>query len=281
MQQSPLKGITMTRRSTPTGLSLAIRKTMTSFSSGTNLIEKKTPSEFTIKIANTLEEREGVFKLAYQVYLEKGYIKENKDEWMVQNYDSVKETTILIVQDKLKNIVGSVTLVFDGTSKLPAEKIYDEELTVLRKQKERIAEISRLVIDPHYRNSKEILVLLFNYSYIYSYFVQNYTCFAIEVNPRHIAYYQMLLHFRTIGTEKPCPSVQSAPAILMYIPLKHGQDEVLRLSKNTVPEKNDRSLYHYFAKPEQQSLVAYYLQNQVKPISSEEKIYFGLTKSGA
>ena len=29
----------------------------------------------------------------------------------------------------------------------------------------------------------------------------------------------------------------------------------------------------------QQSLVAYYLQNQAKPISAEEKVYFGFTES--
>ena len=270
----------MVQKQSISGVSLAIRKTMASYLDKSPLIEKTKPSEFTIKIANTLEERQAVFHLGYQVYLEKGYIKENSNEWMIQNYDSNSETTILMVLDKQKNIVGSVTLVFDGSSRLPAEKIYGEELRALRKQNEKIVEISRLVIDPQYRNSKEILVLLFNSLYIYSYFVKNYTCLAIEVNPRHTAYYQALLNFRTIGAEKPCPTVQSAPAILMYVPLKHAQDEVLRISKNTEPEKNNRSLYKYFIKPEQQSLVAYYLEKQAKPMTADEKIYFGFSESG-
>jgi hypothetical protein len=121
--------------------------------------------------------------------------------------------------------------------------------------------------------------LLFNYLYIYSYFVKGYSCLAIEVNPRHTAYYQSLLHFRTIGSEKPCPTVQSAPAILMYVPLKHGQEEVLRISKNTVPAKHDRSLYNFFIKPEQQPLVAYYLEKQATPITQEEKLYFGFSET--
>lgn len=269
----------MKNRQSASGLSIAIRDTMVSYHDKTPLVEKPKPSEFSIKIANTLEEREAVFRLGYQVYLEKGYIKENPSEWMVQSYDSNSETAILIVQDTQKNIVGSVTLVFDGSSRLPAEKIYSDELKILRNQKEKVAEISRLVIDPQYRNSKEILVLLFNYLYIYSYYVKGYSCLAIEVNPRHTAYYQALLHFRPMGTEKPCPTVQSAPAILMYVPLKHGQEEVLRLSKITEPEKNNRSLYNYFVKPEQESLVAYYLAKQATPISQEEKLYFGFSET--
>lgn len=270
----------MVQKKSISGVSLAIRNTLTSYYNEKPLIEKPKPSEFTIKIANTLEEREAVFHLGYQVYLEKGYIKENSNEWMLQNYDFNKDTTILIVQDQQKNIVGSVTLVFDGSTPLPAEKIYSEELETLRGQNEKIVEISRLVIDPQYRNSKEILVLLFNYLYIYSFFVQKYTCLAIEVNPRHTAYYQALLNFRAIGTEKPCPTVQSAPAILMFLPLRFGNDEVLRLSQNSESEKNNRSLYKYFVKPDQQKLVAYYLEKQAKPMTADEKLYFGFTESG-
>ena len=58
------------------GVSIAIRKTMSSFKNDSPLIEKKTPAEFSIKLANTLEERAAVFRLGYQVYLTKGYLKE-------------------------------------------------------------------------------------------------------------------------------------------------------------------------------------------------------------
>lgn len=270
----------MKNRNSSSGLSVAIQSALyvnqKELASGT----KKTPSEFTIKVANTLEERESVYKLAYQVYLSKGYIKENANEWLVQSYDQNRETVILMVQDRLKNIVGSVTMVFDGSSRLPAEKIYSDELKILRKQNEKIVEISRLVISPEFRNLKEVLVLLFNYLFIYSYMVKKYTCLIIEVNPRHTAYYQELLHFRAIGDLKPCPNVQSAPAILMYVPLIHGINEAEKISQLKQNEKTDRSLYHYFFKPSQHDLVAHYLKNQVRAISYEEKQYFGFSESG-
>lgn len=270
----------MNRRSSTTGLSLAINKTMASFSSGTSIIEKISPAEFTIKVANTLEERESVFQLAYQVYLKKGYITENSYERLVQAYDANPETIILIVQDKNKNIAGSLTLVFNKNSRLPAEKIYGIEIAELKNKDERLVEISRLIIDDHYRNSKEVLLLLMNYLAIYSYHVKNYSSLIVQVNPRHKNYYKSLLNFDEIGSEKACPSVQNAPAVLLHLPLSRYHAEVLRCANLTEQNKKERSLYPHFLKPEQEKLVAHYLKNQVRPITSEEKNYFGFTESG-
>ena len=269
-----------TRRETSSGLSTAIRTTMASSRNGNPLIEKNLPSAFSIKVANTLEEREAVFNLGYKVYLEKGFTNENANERLIQSYDANSETVILIVQDQNKNLAGSVTLVFDGNSKLPAEKIYGDEIGTLKSSGNKMVELSRLVISPEYRHSKEILVLLFNYLAIYSYHVKKYTHLVVEVNPRHKNYYNMLLCFEEIGGEKPCPSVQNAPANLLILPLIKYRAEVVRCSKLTEQDKKERSLYPYFIKSEQESLVAHYLKNQVKPMTSEEKLYFGFSESG-
>jgi hypothetical protein len=262
------------------GMSSAIQATLNASREGSLLIEKKEKQEFTIKLANSLEEREAVFRLAYQVYLKKGFVKENNNGWLVRDFDFDDETAILVVKDKNKKIVGTVTLVFDGYSKLPAQKLYGEELSSLRNAREKIVEISRLAIDPQYRNSKEILVLLINYLFIYANLVQNYSCLAIEVNPRHKNYYKELLCFEEIGGEKPCPSVENAPAHLLYLPLQKYISELNRCQNLNDQNKKERSLYKHFLKIEQENLVAHYLKNQMKLMSLDEKQYFGLTESG-
>ena len=263
------------------GVSIAIKNTMASYLSGAALLEKANSSEFTIKIANTLEEREAVYNLGYKVYLEKGFVNENSSEWLIQNYDANNETVILIVQDKFKNIAGSVTLVFDGNSRLPAEKIYPDELKALRESGNKMVELSRLVINPSYRNSKEILVLLFNYLAIYIYHVKSYNSITIQVNPRHKNYYKLLLGFTEVGVEKPCPHVQNAPAVLLFLSTTLYRSELRRCAKAKNTDKKDRSLYPFFIKAEQENLVAYYLAKQIKPMSAEEKLYFGLAHSGS
>jgi hypothetical protein len=270
----------MENRQTSSGVSLAITNTMTSYENHKPLIENASKSEFTIKIANTLEEREAVFQLGYQIYLEKGYIKENTNQWLIQNYDFDSETAILIVQDRNKKIAGSVTIVFDGHSKLPATSIYGEEIHTLRKSGCRMAELSRLVISPEFRNSKEILVLLFNYLAIYIHHVKKYNSFVVQVNPRHKNYYKTLLNFEEIGQEKPCPHVQSAPAVLLYLATSNYQLELIRCKSNKDQPNKERSLYPHFLTIEQEKLVTYYLEKQIKPMSNLEKQYFGYMESG-
>ena len=252
---------------------------MTSFKNGESLVETPKPTEFTIKVATTLEEREAVFKLGYQIYLEKGFTGENAQEWLVRNYDACPETVILIVQDKEKNIAGSVTLVFDGDCKLPAEKMYREEILTLKSKGSKMVEISRLIINPGYRNSKEILLLLFNYLAIYSYHVKKYTCLAVQVNPRHTSYYKALLGFNEIGSEKVSPHLKNAPAVLLHLPLSFYQSDVKRVAGTYNQNKKERSLYPHFLRADQENLVAHYLRNQVKAITTEQKIYFGFTDS--
>lgn len=275
-----LKGTIMFDRKNKSGVSIAMKQTMALYDKGQPLLAKEDKADFTIKIANTLEEREAVFRLGYQVYLEKGYIKENYNEWLVQNYDSCEETIIFIVQDQFKNIAGSVTLLFDKNSKLPVEKIYAEELKELKKVSPKVAELSRLVVSPEYRNSKSILVLLFNYLAIYLHSVKEYDGLVVQVNPRHKTYYKSLLTFDEIGCEKPCPQVQNAPAVLLYLSTKKYQSEMNRCKAEVGSHKKERSLYPYFLNPEQEKLVAYYLVKQSKPISAEEKLYFGISQSG-
>lgn len=260
-------------------VSVAINKTMNSLQNGNLISNALKPNEFIIKIANTLEEREAVFKLGYSVYLEKGFIRKNPFEWHILNYDFDEDTVILLVQDLKKNIVGSLTLIFDNSSRLPAEKNYNDELKILRSNGTKMAELSRLVINPEYRNSNEILILLFNYAAIYIHKVKKYNCLSIQVNPRHKNYYKSLFNFEELGSIKPCPQVQNAPAVLLYITEQKYLYEINHRSGNNNSTKKDRSLYSFFIKPEQESLVAYYLAKQKKSMTIEEKLYFGFTGS--
>jgi hypothetical protein len=264
----------MKRTSRPSSVSLALKQTTSSLQID-EAIKGKSPSGYTVKLANTLEERIAAYALAYRVYLDKGYVKENANEWLVKKYDANADTATLIVKDSNKKVIASVTMIFDGPNSIPAASLYRNEIKTLRSYQEKIVEISRLVIDPDHRNAKEILAILFNYVYIFSYVVKKYSCLIIEVNPRHKEFYRSILRFDEIGAEKPCPLVQDAPAVLLYGPLKRGEEEVIKNIK-----KKSLSLFPYFLKPAQESLVADYLKNQYKPMTEEEKIYFGFTESG-
>lgn len=264
----------------PTRLSIALEKMQKNIKDKCNEAKKTNQPEFTIKIANSLEERDAVFSLGYQIYLEKGYVKPNTQNWLIFPYDKSPQTIILIVQDKEKNIAGSATLVFDGSSKLPAEAVYKEEIHSLNMQNKKTAELCRLVINPHYRNVKEILILLFNYAAIYIHHVRQYHGLAIEVNPRHKTFYKTMLHFEELGATKCCPQVENAAGVLLYLSVTKYQS-IIRGSFDSI-NKKERSLYNQFINAEQENLVAFYLAKQTRPLSNEELIHFGFkdTNSG-
>lgn len=270
----------MAIKKSASGVSIAIQKTLLTLKNNQPMLGNLKPKEFSVRVANSLEEREAVFKLAYQVYLEKGYINENANQWLINSYDMAHDTVILIVLDSQKNIAGSLTMVFDSRKTLPADKIYQDELNELRYSRKRLTEISRLVISPDYRNSKEILILLFNYMAIYSAHIKRIDNIIIEVNPRHKDYYKSILCFDEVGCEKPCPQVKDAPAILLSLSAKKYRSEVLRCKNPHLLEKRERTLYPFFIKNEQEPLVAQYLEKQTKEMSAEEKIYFGFSESG-
>ena len=123
-------------------------------------------------------------------------------------------------------------------------------------------------------------MLLFNYATIFIRQVKHYNSLSIQVNPRHKNYYKSILNFDEVGGLKPCPQVQNAPAVLLYITEKKYQSEIIRQRTSQNTDRKDHSLYQYFIKAEQESLVAYYLKKQAKPMTAEEKLYFGFTSSG-
>ncbi len=242
------------------------------------LFDEKQKREYTIKIANTLEEREAAFKLGYKVYLEKGYTKENQDERLICDYDFNENTVILIVQDKEKNVAGTATLVFDKNLELPANKMYHHEINTLKKSGKKTAEICRFAINSDCRNSKEILILLFNYVAIYTTRVKFYDGLAIEVTPRHKNYYKGLLHFIEIGTEKRCPQVQGTVGVLLYLSSEYYQSIIEGATSTNDSQKGDRSIYPHFLRAEQEELVASYLEKQTKAMGDLEKSYFGFSE---
>jgi hypothetical protein len=199
---------------------------------------------------------------------------------LINEYDQDSSTTIFIVKNQNNEIIASATLVFNDSSTLPTEKIFSQEIKKLKLSGTKITEVSRLVINPNYRNSKEILILLFNYMFIYGYHVKKFDSTIIQVNPRHKDYYKKLLHFEEVSGEKLSPTVLNAPAILLSLPLKSYHAEVIRNNNFKDDNYKIRNLYSHFLNLEQEKLVSHYLEKQYKPMSSEEKIYFGFMETG-
>ena len=78
------------------------------------------------------------------------------------------------------------------------------------------------------------------------------TDLLIEVNPRHVRFYQRMLGFRQLGPERACPRVGGAPAVLLWLRLKHAHEQIELYGGHQDKYAEARSLYPFFFAPQEE-----------------------------
>jgi hypothetical protein len=141
-------------------------------------------------------------------------------------------------------IVGTLSIIREGEFGFPLQSAFD--LSAVRGQPGRIAEISALAIHPRFRSTGGSILfplMKFMYEYCTQYFDTRHL--VIAVNPKHIEMYESLLLFRRLQTQvvENYDFVNGAPAVgatldLWAAPVMYeGAYEGRRA---------DRNLHHYF-----------------------------------
>lgn len=178
---------------------------------------------FKFLVATKAKTRRQAYELAYRVYNESGYL-DNRSGLCISPYDEGKNVFTILVQNNEGRDIGTATLIFDCDLGLPSDEIYSEEIDGLRNPGKQLVEVTRLAIDHDYRGSKILLMRMFNFLYIHACYNMRQTGIVIEVNPRHVAYYQRIFSFSVVGEEKPCPRVLGAPSVLLFLSLEDGKE---------------------------------------------------------
>lgn len=180
-------------------------------------------SEYTVRIAGSIEERRQAWELVYQKYREKEYAQPNEDGLWYGLYDALPRTTTFLV-DRDGETVATMTLVFDSPLGLPADGLYRSELDAWRRKGRRVCEIVSLVSDEtSRRRCVEVLRNMFKLAYLTARRLEQATDFVITVNPHHTAYYQKKLLFRRAGSERSYDKVGGAPAVLLRLDLETAE----------------------------------------------------------
>jgi hypothetical protein len=137
--------------------------------------------------------------------------------------------------------------------------------------------VTRLCIDEQIR-SRAVLVRLFNYLFIHAVCTRERTDCVIEVNPRHVNYYQRLLSFDQLGLQRPCARVKGAPAVLLHLRREVYEREVQRCRNAAVGVAvSDRSLYRHFLNACDEANAAAVMSRQSRSMGFIEASRFGLT----
>ncbi len=143
--------------------------------------------------------------------------------------------------------IGTLTLGIDSAEGLAASTLYPCEIEQLRTQGRVLCEITKLAVDPSI-SSRNVLASLFHIAYIHARQLNNCTDILIEVNPRHVPFYQRMLGFRQVGDERQCPRVK-APAVLLRLETDYVEIQLRKFGGLMDQAKEETSLYPYSFSP--------------------------------
>lgn len=192
--------------------------------------------EFKVRLATTQERRQSASLLIEKMYNWRGY------DAAALGQDPNKITLVAYQDDR---VVGTMTLGLDRPGGMVVDELYKHEADRLRKEGRRICDITRLAVDRDIK-SKSVLAALFHMTFIYGHNIHNATDILIEVNPRHVLFYQRMLGFEVFGEEKLCPRV-NAPAVLLRLDLAYADAQIIKYGGTAATGvAGSKSIYPYF-----------------------------------
>lgn len=203
---------------------------------------------FKIRSADSFGQRSSASILVNRMYATRGYRSTPMP-------DAKLPTRITLVASEHEETIGTITVGFDCPTGLHVDDLFANETAVLRDAGHHICEFTKLAIDSVVR-SKRVLASLFHVAYIYAYRTMGYDSLLIEVNPRHVRYYERMLGFQVIGQKRLNKRV-NAPAVLLCLDFAHAQNQIDKFGGKPEFSLVERSLYPYFfSVSEEVSIVA-------------------------
>jgi hypothetical protein len=193
---------------------------------------------FHIRMADSVNRRAAASLLIRKMYGWRGYAFE------AARFHEANKITLYAEAGGV--VVGTMSLCLDSPILLPADENFRDRLDLLRAQGRRLCEPSRLAIDKGV--TKRVFASLIHISYLYARGMHGFTDYVIEVNPRHVMFYQRMLGFRDIGAQRECTRV-GAPAVLLRLPLEEMGAQILRWGGRMEQHGDERSFYPYFFSP--------------------------------
>ncbi len=197
------------------------------------------PRRFKVKTADSQERRGLVNSLLKDRYGWRGY-----QQVSLPTDPNVNRFTLTAVEDDV--VIGTITVSFDSPGSpgsLGADEAFAPEVGKLRNDGRRICEFTKLAIDPVV-GTKRVLATLFHVAYIVAHRIRGFDMLLIEVNPRHVRYYERMLGCEILAGERINKSV-NAPAVLLGVEFEYIKAQIGDFGGKPETAARERSLYPF------------------------------------
>ena len=206
------------------------------------------PRRFKIKAADSSSRRGLIEGLLRDRYAWRGY-----QSVSLAAEQTVDRFTLAAIDNDTP--IGTITVALDVGRPLGADAAFGAELAALRAKGRRLCEFTKLAIDPT-TATKRVLAALFHVAYIVAHRLRGYDTLIIEVNPRHVRYYERMLGCRIIGAERMNAGVK-APAVLLSCDFADIREQIGEFGGQPARAATERTLYPFaFSLSEEASIIA-------------------------
>ncbi len=208
------------------------------------LYRRKGPhGEFTIKVAECDDDREAAKAVVNRLYGWRGYGEHH------QLAERASCTTFIASFNS--EVVGTLTLTVDSPKRLNVDETFVDELIHIRSDHEAsLCELTKFAFDPTV-GSQPMLAALFHVIFAYGTQIYDCTDLLIEVNPRHVRFYETMLDFSRLGPLRTNASV-NAPSQLLQLRVAEIERRIALFAGR---DHGGRSLYpHFLGKVEERAV---------------------------
>ena len=140
-------------------------------------------------------------------------------------------------------VVATISVGHDSESELFVDALFGHEVNALRVRGAKICEFTKLAIEEAIK-SRAVIAALFHIAYIQARHISACTDLVVEVNPRHVRFYQRMLGFTVLGATRIDPRV-NAPATLLHLDLRHAEEQLEKFGGRPELAAQARSLYPF------------------------------------
>jgi len=165
-------------------------------------------------VAQSAELLEAADTLVRQRYAWRGYQVKSRAELDAIFPERQKHEITFVAMDE-RALLGTITLGLDGPTGLRAEETHSDAILFARESGSRVCELTRLAV-ANCPDSRTVLASLFSLVYALGRTIHGVTDVFIEVNPRHVGFYQRILGFIVAADERFCDRV-GAPSVLLRL----------------------------------------------------------------
>ncbi|MBX3643387.1 MAG: long-chain N-acyl amino acid synthase [Rubrivivax sp.] len=204
------------------------------FNPGEVLASAGGPDGFKIRAADSHGVRSSANILVNRRYASRGY-------QVGPMLGSAGDDRLTLVAADRAEIVGTLTVGFDSPEGLLVDDLFKAEADGLRAAGQSLCEFTKLAMEGVLR-SQRVLAALFHVAFIQAHCIRGCDTLLIEVNPRHVRYYEVKLGFKVAGPRRHNRRV-NAPAVLMALDLWQAHQSIRQLGGNPELMHSERSLY--------------------------------------